>query len=307
MDKLDVSIVNMRSFVRVAERGNLSAVARELGLGQSTISRHLQELEDAIGVPLLSRTTRRVTLTTEGSLYYANCVQILRLIEQAGDEARGTRGAASGTIRISCTAAFGILHITRLVFAFQDRYPDIAIDLNLTDERIDLVREGVDIALRLAPLTDSSMKLRALGHSHRLLVAAPGYLAGRGTPRVPQDLLGHDGIRMPNVAGSDVLALVSADGQRHEVPFSGRFRTNHGLAVREAVLAGRGIAAAHAWLVDDLITEGRLTVLLPDYRLPSVPLSMLIVPERAGIARVRLVIEDLAAAIVSLPGIRPEP
>lgn len=228
MDKLDVSIVNMRSFVRVAERGNLSAVARELGLGQSTISRHLQELEDAIGVPLLSRTTRRVTLTTEGSLYYANCVQILRLIEQAGDEARGTRGAASGTIRISCTAAFGILHITRLVFAFQDRYPDIAIDLNLTDERIDLVREGVDIALRLAPLTDSSMKLRALGHSHRLLVAAPGYLAGRGTPRVPQDLLGHDGIRMPNVAGSDVLALMSGDGQRHEVPFSGRFRTNHG-------------------------------------------------------------------------------
>ncbi|MGJ5142348.1 LysR family transcriptional regulator [Bradyrhizobium oligotrophicum] len=307
MDKLDVSIVNMRSFVRVAERGNLSAVARELGLGQSTISRHLQELEDAIGVPLLSRTTRRVTLTTEGSLYYANCVQILRLIEQAGDEARGTRGAASGTIRISCTAAFGILHITRLVFAFQDRYPDIAIDLNLTDERIDLVREGVDIALRLAPLTDSSMKLRALGHSHRLLVAAPGYLAGRGTPRVPQDLLGHDGIRMPNVAGSDVLALMSGDGQRHEVPFSGRFRTNHGLAVREAVLAGRGIAAAHAWLVDDLITEGRLTVLLPEYRLPSVPLNMLIVPERAGIARVRLVIEDLAAAIVSLPGIRPEP
>ncbi|XUM22474.1 LysR family transcriptional regulator [Bradyrhizobium oligotrophicum S58] len=307
MDKLGVSIINMRSFVRVAERGSLSAVARELGLGQSTISRHLQELEDAVGVPLLSRTTRRVTLTSEGSLYYANCVQILRLIEQAGDEARGTRGAAAGMIRISCTAAFGILHVTRLVFAFQDRYPDIAIDLNLTDERIDLVREGVDIALRLAPLSDSSMKLRALGHSHRLLVAAPGYLARRGTPRGPQELIGHDGIRMPNVAGSDVLTLMSPDGGRHEVPFAGRFRTNHGLAVREAVLAGRGIAAAHAWLVDDLVAEGRLTVLLPDHKLPSVPLSMLIVPERAGIARVRLVIEYLAAAIVQLPGIRPEP
>jgi len=162
MDKSDVSIAHMRSFVRVAERGSLSAVARELGLGQSTITRHLHELEETVGVPLLSRTTRRVTLTDEGSRYYANCVQILRLIEQAGDEARGNRGAAVGTIRISCTAAFGILHITRLVFAFQDRYPDIAIDLNLTDERIDLVREGVDIALRLAPLTDSSMKLRAV-------------------------------------------------------------------------------------------------------------------------------------------------
>jgi DNA-binding transcriptional LysR family regulator len=307
MDKLGVSVAHMRSFVRVAERGSLSAVARELGVGQSTISRHLQELEDAIGVPLLSRTTRRVTMTDEGRGYYANCLQILRLIEQAGDEARGTRGAASGMIRISCTAAFGILHVTRLVFAFQDRYPDIAIDLNLTDERIDLVREGVDIALRLAPLTDSSLKLRALGHSHRLLVAAPDYLARRGTPRAPPDLIGHEGIRMPNVAGSDMLTLVSPDGSRHEVPFSGRFRTNHGLAVREAVLAGRGIAAAHAWLVDDLITEGRLSVILRDCKLPSVPLNMLIVPERAGIARVRLVIEHLAEAIMRLPGIQPEP
>src|SRR5918911_1568240 len=135
MDRSDVTLERMRSFVRVAERGSLSAVARELGIGQSTVTRHLQELEESVGVPLLSRTTRRVTLTDEGSRYYANCVQILRLTEQAAD-----------------------------------------------DERIDLVREGVDIALRLAPLTDSSMKLRALGHSHRLLVAAPSYLARRGTP-----------------------------------------------------------------------------------------------------------------------------
>ncbi|WP_315736858.1 LysR family transcriptional regulator [Bradyrhizobium sp. SZCCHNR1093] len=307
MDKSDISLINMRSFVRVAERGNLSAVARELGLGQSTISRHLQELEDAIGVPLLSRTTRRVTLTDEGSRYYTNCVQILRLIEQAGDEARGARGAASGIIRISCTAAFGILHVARLVFAFQDLYPDIAIDLNLTDERIDLVREGVDIALRLAPLTDSSLKLRSLGHSHRLLVASPDYLARRGTPRTPQELIGHDGIRMTNVADSESLVVMGPDGERHEVPFRGCFRTNHGLAVREAVLSGRGIGGSHAWLVDDLIAAGRLTVILPDHRLPSTPLNMLIVPERAGIARVRLLIDYLAEEIVRLPGIRPEP
>src|SRR3954453_12181553 len=218
MDKSDVTFERIRTFVRVAERGNLSAVARELGVGQSTVTRHLRQFEEAVGVPLLSRTTRRVTMTDEGGRYYANSVQILRLVEQAGDEARGTRSAAAGTIRLSCTAAFGILHITRLIFAFQDRYPDIAVDLSLTDERIDLVREGVDIALRLAPLADSSMKLRALGHSHRLLVAAPSYLAKRGMPGGPQELIGHEGIRMPNVAGSDVLALV-AQGERHEVPF----------------------------------------------------------------------------------------
>jgi DNA-binding transcriptional LysR family regulator len=305
MDKSPVSLEHMRTFVRVAERGSLSAVARELNVGQSTVSRHLQELEESVGVPLLSRTTRRVTLTDEGSRYHANCVQILRLVEQAGDEARATRSAAAGTVRLSCTAAFGILHITRLIFAFQDRYPDIAVDLSLTDERIDLVREGVDIALRLAPLADSAMKLRALGHSHRLLVAAPSYLARRGTPTTPEALAGHDAIRMPNVAGSEMLSLQAPDGARHQVPFIGRFRANHGLAVREAVLAGRGIAASHHWLVDDLVRSGRLVPLLQGYTLPSVPLNMLIVPERAGIARVRLLIDDLVAQIGRLPGITP--
>src|ERR1700757_2209627 len=131
MDKSDVTLERMRAFVRVAERGNLSAVARELGVGQSTVTRQLRELEEAVNVPLLSRTTRRVTMTDEGRRYYANCVQILRLVEQAGDEARGTRGAAAGIIRLSCTAAFGVLHVTRLIFQFLDRYPDLGIDLSL--------------------------------------------------------------------------------------------------------------------------------------------------------------------------------
>ena len=303
MDRSDVTFERMRTFVRVAERGSLSAVARELGLGQSTVTRHLRELEEAVGVPLLSRTTRRVTMTDEGSRYYANSVQILRLVEQAGDEARGTRGASAGTIRISCTAAFGVLHASRLIFAFQDRHPDIAVDLSLTDERVDLVREGVDIALRLGPLTDSSMKLQVLGQSRRLLVAAPNYLAARGTPSVPQDLSGHEGIRMSNIAGSDIVTLQGPGGDRHAVPFAGRLRVDHGLAAREALVAGRGIAPAHHWLVDDLLAAGRLEPILPDYSLPSVPLSMLIVPERAGIARVRLLVDFLAEQIGGIPGI----
>jgi DNA-binding transcriptional LysR family regulator len=303
MDRSEATLDRMRTFVRVAERGNLSVVARELGVGQSTVTRHLRELEDAIGVPLLSRTTRRVTLTEEGSRYYANSVQILRLVEQAADEARGTRGAPAGTIRISCTAAFGVLHVSRLIFAFQDRYPEIAIDLSLTDERVNLVREGVDIALRLGPLTDSSMKLRPLGESRRLLVAAPDYLAARGRPVVPRDLSGHEGVRMSNIAGSDSLVLQGQTGKRHVIPFAGRLRIDHGLAAREALAAGRGIAPTHRWLVDDLLIAGRLEAILPDYSPPSVPLSMLIVPERAGIARVRLLVEFLAEEIARIPGI----
>ncbi|ALA17695.1 MULTISPECIES: LysR family transcriptional regulator [unclassified Chelatococcus] len=302
MDRSDVTLERMRTFVRVAERGSLSAVGRELGMGQSTVSRHLRELETSVGVPLLSRTTRRVALTEEGSRYYANCLQILRLVEQAGNEARGARGAPSGTIRVSCTAAFGVLHVSRLIFAFQDLYPDIDIDLGLTDERIDLVREGVDIALRLGPLTDSSMKLKPLGRSQRLLVAAPGYLAARGRPTVPQDLIGHEGIRMMNIAGSDTLVLQGPDGERHAVPFGGRFRVDHGLAARSALAAGRGIAPAHRWLVEDLLAEGQLEAVLPGYSLPSVPLSMLIVPGRADVARVRLLIRFLTEQIAGIAG-----
>ncbi|WP_312363325.1 LysR family transcriptional regulator [Ensifer sp.] len=303
MDKSDITLERMRTFVRVAERGNLSAVARELGLGQSTVTRHLRELEEALGVPLISRTTRRVTMTDEGSRYYTNSVQILRLVEQAGDEARGTRGASAGTIRISCTAAFGVLHATRLIFAFQELYPDIGVDLSLTDERIDLVREGIDIALRLGPLTDSSMKLRVLGQSQRLLVASPEYLASRGIPIAPRDLAKHEGIRMSNVAGSDMVELHGKNGERHMVPFHGRLRVDHGLAAREALVAGRGIAPAHRWLVDDLLAAGRLQAILSDYGLSSVPLSMLIVPERAGIARVRLLVDFLAEQIGGIPGL----
>ena len=305
MDKPDVTLERMRSFVRVAERGSLSAVARELGVGQSTITRHLRELETALGVSLLSRTTRRVTLTDEGSRYYANCVQILRLVGQAGDEARITRGAAAGTIRISCTAAFGVLQICPLIFAFQDRYPEIDIDLNLTDERVNLVREGVDIALRLGPLTDSSMKLRALGQSRRLLVAAPAYLRAHARPRTPRDLVGLEGIRMSNIAGSDVLILHGPRGSRHEVPFTGRFRMDHGLAARAALAEGRGFGPTHRWLVDDLLATGALEVILKDYAPPPVPLNMLIVPERAGIARVRLLVEFLSERIARVPGIEP--
>ncbi|OYD84102.1 LysR family transcriptional regulator [Azospirillum brasilense] len=303
----NVTLDRMRSFVRVAERGSLSAVAREMAIGQSSVTRHIRELEEALGVALFSRTTRRVTLTAEGERYYANAVQILRLVEQAGDEARSTGRASAGTVRVSCTAALGVRHISRLIFAFQDRHPEIAVDLGLTDERIDLVRDGVDIAIRLGPLTDSTLKRRALGLSRRVLVGAPACLARHGRPTTPDDLAGFDGVRMSNIAGSDRLTLEGPDGALHAVSLGGRLRVDHGLAAREAYLAGRGIGPAHVWLVDDLLADGRLEILLPDHAPPSVPLNMLIVPERAGIARVRLLVEFLADAIMGVPGIERSP
>ncbi|MFS2177610.1 DNA-binding transcriptional LysR family regulator [Rhizobium pisi] len=305
MDSAGLSLDRMRTFVRVAERGNLSMVARELGVGQSTVTRHLNELEEAVGVPLLSRTTRRVTLTDEGSRYYANCLQILRLVEQAAEEARDARQAPAGAVRLSCTAALGVMHITRIIFDFQDKHPDIRVDLNLTDERIDLVREGIDVALRLGPLADSSMKLHALGESHRLLVGAPAYLSVQGRPERPADLSRYETVVMSNVAGSDQILLSSPNGTNHAIPVSGKLRVDHGLAAREAFAAGRGIGPTHLWLVHDLLDNGQLEVVLGDYRPSPVPVSLLIVPERAAIARVRLLVDFLVAEVSKLPGIRP--
>ncbi|MTJ81237.1 MAG: LysR family transcriptional regulator [Telmatospirillum sp.] len=303
MDKSAVTLERMRIFVRIAERGNLSAVAREMGLGQSTVTRQLALLEQAVGVPLIARTTRTIALTGEGARYYDECLQILRLIDQAGEEARTARDAPAGTVRLSCPAAFGVLRICPLIFAFQDRYPDIRVDLDLTDQRVDLIAEGFDLAVRLGPLTESSLRLKPLGISHRVMVASPAYLARHGRPDRPSDLTRHEGLRMSNVAGSDRLLFDGPDGRGEAVPFSGRLLVDHGLALREAFIAGRGIGPAHRWLIQDLLEDGRLEVVMADYRLTPVPLNLLLAPERAAISRVRLLADFLAGSTQGIPGV----
>ena len=307
VDRSDVTLERMRSFVRVAERGNLSAVAREQGVGQSTVTRHVAELERALGVSLLNRTTRRVTLTEEGARYHAEARPILRLVDEASDEARRAGGDPIGRIRVSCTAALGVRHVGRALFDFQDQHPGVDVDLGLSDVRIDLVREAVDVAIRLGSLADSSLQVKPVGQSRRVLVASQGYLARHGYPEGPDDLPRHQAVRMSNVAGSDALVLRKAGEEARSVPFAGRLTLDHGLAAREALIEGRGIVAAHLWLVDDLMASGAVRQVLPDYALTSVPLSILFVPARARIRRVRLVIDALAAFLHDLPGIQDQP
>lgn len=303
MDRSAVTLERMRSFVRVAERGSLSAVAREFGVGQSTITRHVADLERALGVTLLNRTTRSVTLTEEGARHHEEARTILRLVDETVDAAGRAGGGLGGRIRVSCTAALGLRHVAGLLFDFQDAHPDIDIDLSLSDDRIDLVREATDVAIRLGPLADSTMQRRAIGESRRLLVAAPAYLAAHGRPTEPDDLATHRTIRMSNVAGSEVLRLRGPDGVPVEIPANGRLQVDHGLAAREALVRGRGIAAAHLWLVDDLLADGTLEPVLPRFTPEPVPLSILFVPGRTRIRRVRLLVEALAASMARLPGI----
>ena len=304
MDRSEITLERLRTFARVAERGNLSSVARELRIGQSTVTRHLRELEEAIGVSLLSRTTRRVQMTDEGARFYGKIVQILRLLEQARDEIKEDSSAHSGTVRVSCTAAFGVLHLNKMIFGFQDKYPKIDVDLSLTDQRVVLVREGVELAVRLGPLDDSSLLVHALGMCSRVLVGSPAYFSSHKRPTVPSDLAGHEGVRMSNVAGSDVLTLRDASGHISTASIVGRYRVDLALALRGALAAGRGIGHAHQWLVDDLLSTGRLERVLAEYNLPEVPLNMLIVPERAQVARVRLFVDFIIKNVKAVPGIR---
>ena len=303
MDKSELTLERLRTFIRVAERRNLSSVARELRIGQSTVTRHLRELEEAIGVSLLSRTTRRVQVTDEGTRFYERSVQIIRLVEQASDEAKGGSNAHSGTVRVSCTAAFGILHLNEIIFRFQDNYPDIDVDLSLSDKRIDLVHDGVDFAIRLGPLDDSSLRVHSLGSCSRVLVGSPAYFSSRKRPIVPSDLADHEGVRMSNVAGSDVLTLRDPSGQIATVSITGRYRVDLALALRDALVAGRGIGHAHRWLVNDLLLTGQLEQILPRFLLSEVPLNILIVPERAKITRVRLLIDFISKNVSAISGV----
>ena len=303
MDRSDVTLERLRSFVRVVERGSFSAVAREEGLGQSTVSRHVAELEQALGTILINRTTRRLTLTPEGMRYLEDARVILRLVDEAGEGLHQASDALSGPVRVSCTAALGVRHVARALFAFQDQHPRVEIDLKLSDVRIDLVQEAADIAIRLGTLADSSIQRKHVGASHRILVASRDYLERHGTPASPDDLRHHRTIRMSNVADSGMLALRGPDQNTVTSPFGNQLLLDHGLAAREAIAQGRGIAPAHLWLVDDLLESGVVGRVLPDYAPEPVPLSILAVPGRLRIQRVCLLVNELVTFLRGLPGI----
>ena len=304
MDRSAITLERMRSFVRVAERGSLSSVARDHGVGQSTVTRHIAELEQALGVTLLNRTTRRITLTAEGARYLDDARTILRLVDEAADGARSAADRLTGTVRISCTAALGVRHVADILFAFQDRHPGVCIDFRLSDVQVDLVRDAVDVAIRLGTLPDSSMQRKQIGVSRRILVASKGYLDEHGRPDEADALVHHAIIRMSNVTGSDRLVLHRANSEPSIVPVADRLLVDHGLAARQAILMGRGIAPTHLWLVNDLLEAGTVEQVLPDYLPEPVPLSILFVPGRARLNRVRALIDALHGALKGLPGIQ---
>lgn len=281
-------------FTRIVEAGSLSAAARESNLSQPTLSKHLTELETRLGAQLIQRTTRRSSLTEVGSTFYLRAKRILAEMDEAEADAADLHGSPRGTLRVGAPVAFGRLHVMPALPAFLRRHPRLVVELEMSDRFTDLVEDGADVMIRIGKLSDMSLIVRHIGSSARVCVASPEYLALRGEPRTPKDLLQHDCI---------VYTLLSTGNEWHflgssvtdEVRVQGPFRANNADAVRLATLAGLGIAVVPAWLVDDDVTADTLRKLLPDWTPSPVDVSVLYAPTPRVASKVRLFVDHIVA------------
>ena len=285
----------MHCFARAVETGSFSAVARELGTGQPNVSRHIASLEQHLGTRLLHRSTRKLTLTPEGERYYNEARRVLDAVTEAESNARG-EDRPSGLLRIACPTALGRTHLLPRIKTLLRRYPEMNLDLHIGDRFIDLVEEGVDLAIRIGTLKDSALKARRIGTAERVCVASPGYLAEHPAPRVPEDLLQHDCILYTLLASGSTWAFRDS-----EVAVSGRFRVNSPDGVQRVVLDGLGIAYAPVWLFEEALLDGRVQALLLDHLGPASPIHIVYPAKRLLPRRASVFMDFIAEAFAGEP------
>ncbi len=286
-------------FARVVEAGSFTAAARLLGMPKTTVSRRVAALERAVGVRLLQRTTRSLGVTDAGRLYYEQGSRALRLIDDAHQRLAEARAEPSGTIRVSAPVGFGSGFLTATVFDVLAAYPKARVELRLTDDKLNLVENGIDLAFRTGVLPDSTLIARRFGATRRILCASPDYLARRGVPAVPSDLADHDCvIAGPSVAGASWV-LDGPQGQE-TIMVSGRFAANEMQAVAAAALAGHGIAQLPDGIADPRVRDGRLRRVLPDYATPAGGLHAVYPSGQHLSPLVRAFIELAAARLAAL-------
>jgi len=282
--------LSMSVFRRIAEIGNFSQVARELALSQPTVSKHVAALEKHLSVKLLNRSTRQLSLTDAGKQYYDRCVHILDELLETESTLHNQQSLPMGTLRINTPITFGELNVVPHLWQFLADYPDLNIDLIMDDHYVDLVKEGVDMAIRVGPLSDSSLIARKIGDSPRATVASPGYLAANGEPGTLQDLNAHKCIIYTLLTTRNEWHFTGPHG-KETIRVNGRFSVNNPRTIREAVLAGLGIAVTPIWLMDDCIKTGQVKVIL-DEHVPT-PLEIhAVYPEKRFVpAKVRCFID----------------
>lgn len=283
---------SLQCFVRAVELGSLSAVAREQHTTQSNISKIVAALEEDLGVRLLERSTASLSPTVPGRRFYERARGVLEEYADAVADVRGESAAASGLLRINAPVALGQFRLNGFVQEFLRQYPGIEVELILNDRMVDMVEEGVDIAVRLGGELPPNVVARRIGASPRLLVAAPAYLKAHGTPQAPQDLAAHEYIRFAWASSGDALELT--DGTRSvTVATHGRYRVNNALAIRDTLAAGGGIGLCPEWLVQDLLAQRKLRRVLRDWQGSAQELHLLYPSRRYLPHRVRLMLDFL--------------
>ena len=286
MDRL----LSMECFVRTVETGGFSAAARDLGLSQPNVSRNVAALETHLQQRLLQRSTRKLHLTPEGERYYVEARRILDAVNEA-ESALKSEASPSGLLRVACPTAFAHTFLMPQVPEFLRTYPDLDLDLQISDRFVNLIDDGVELALRIGHLSDSALRARRVGLFTRICVAATDYLDVRGTPETPGDLVRHDCI---------VYSLLSTGATWRfadlEVAISGRLRVSAPQAAREAALAGLGVALGPHWLFEDGLKSGRLKRILTGYEAAPVPIHILYVANRLLPRRAAVFMDFMAEA-----------
>lgn len=279
------------AFVNVATRGSLSAAARMEAVTPAIIGRRLDALEARLGVKLMLRTTRKLTLTFEGQAFLEDCQRVLN--DLANAEAAVSLGGvkASGQLRVSAPAGFGRRHVAPLVREFMAANAEVTVNLDLSDRLVDLLNENIDCAVRIGELTDSSLISVRLGEMRRMVVASPAYLVAQGVPRTPADLSRHNCLSLGQQRGWVFRNPDSGDGETWKV--SGSFECNDGAVLHEWALAGKGLAWRSLWEVGQDLKEGRLTSVLDAWQAPPMGIYAVFPQRRHLPLRVRLFIDLL--------------
>lgn len=289
-------VTGMKTFARLVECGSFTAAARATGLSQPTISKQIAALEQHLGCKLIRRSTRQIKLTEAGSEFYERCKRILSDVEEAEASVGHKKTSPTGTLVLNIPITYGRLYILPTLWRFLAEYPDICLDVRMDDRYVDLIEEGIDVAIRIGPLADSNIIAKKIGKSQRVAVASPRYLAHHREPNSPRDLKDHSCIIYSLLTTRNEWHFESENG-KEMVRVSGRFTANSPDAIRDAVVSGVGIAITPTWLVRDCIERGSLKVILPKYTPTALDIHA-IYPERSFIpAKVSCFIQHLREKI----------
>ena len=260
-----MNVEHLKLFVRLATTSNISRAGHELGVSPAVASSHISKLEAVLGIRLVHRTTRKVSLTEEGVAFLPHAEEVLSSVEAARASVGAGSASPRGTLRVTAPASFGRMHLMPALKAFLSRHPDLTMDIRFTDTIVDLVEGGFDIAIRNAGLKDSALIARKLAPDNRIVCASPDYLAKFGEPATPHDLHNHQCI---NLMGLESWVFDTTDGHL-SIKTKGIFRTDYGEAVRDACVDGLGIAINSTWSAYQHLHRGELLQVLRDYPLVS--------------------------------------